>query len=87
MVPRFLTLLLTVILMTGVASAASGPDLHPGAAAVIDNAPDSLELDPAIMVRPLALPAPIAEVVSQFAPVLQPATGRFHAVLVFRPPR
>lgn len=88
MFARLVALLLTVIVMTGAASAAPADD-HPAGsvAAMVDNAPDSLELAPMITVRTMALALPISQIVSPFAVAPRPQTGRLHAVHVFRPPR
>jgi hypothetical protein len=82
-VVRFLTLLLAVILMTGVVAQGSAQ----AAGVALVDAPDAPDLDPAVVpeVRAIA-PAIIATRVIA-PPALPIITGRRHAVLVFRPPR
>lgn len=88
MVVRIVALLLTVVVMTAVANPASAQDRTGGPVpTLIDNAPDSLDLDPAIPVRVVALAAPIAAIVAPTVASTVPPIGRLHAVLVFRPPR
>jgi hypothetical protein len=82
---RLVALLLLVVAMTSAATAA--PDGPAGVVAMVDNTPDSLDLDPMATVRPVALPQPISQIVSPFAAALQLPIGRLHAVHVFRPPR
>lgn len=84
MVVRFLTLLLAVVLMTGVVvqgSAQAAPS-----SALVD-APDAPDLDPVVLPTCSELvPAILATRVIAPPPLREP-TGRLHAVLVFRPPR
>ncbi|HEY0191594.1 MAG TPA: hypothetical protein VGC42_10780 [Kofleriaceae bacterium] len=88
MVVRFVALLLTLILGIGVTVASAAPgDPRAPAASMVDNTADSLDLDPAITVRPVALARPITPLLAPISVAPQSPTGRLHAVLVFRPPR
>lgn len=86
MVIRFLTLLLAVIVMTGVVAQGSA-QAGPASALVIDQAPDAPDLDPVVL--PICRELVPATVASRVVtpPVPAVVTGRRHAVVVFRPPR
>ena len=85
MVVRFLTLLLAVILMTGVVAQGSA-SAAPASPLVLDQ-PDAPDLDPVVVpeVREITPVLVATHVIAPPAPSV-PA-GRRHAVLVFRPPR
>ena len=87
-VVRLIALLLAIVMMTGAAAQVAGasPDVTGVVAGAIDDAPG---LDPPIVPEAVAVAMPVpdteAPVVIEAPPSI--ASGRMHAVLVFRPPR
>jgi hypothetical protein len=86
-VVRLLAFLVAVLMMTAAATPGSASFDPTTAVTAIDDAPDAVDLGPAILPVPVVVPGP-----SRRAPVRVEAPrslprGRMHAVLVFRPPR
>jgi hypothetical protein len=82
-VVRFLTLLLAVIMMTGVVAQGSAQ----ASSSVLVDAPDVPDLDPVVLPTCTALAPAIIATRVIVPPAPPEPTGRLHAVRVFRPPR